>query len=540
MAVPTQRFKMRSVVLSCLLSILLLSTTLNSHRDIGCGGIPVVFANPAVTTTIARGIILSGNRSINTSITTYHASGTISSDNGDGKGRTTSCRFVNDGGDCSHASHTSSSLSLCLQPLTARSRFYLRILYRRRNWEEDNEYDDDEKDFNYRYINFCWESIRDTEKKMTLQSSLKCGTIHSSSKPENDTTVAIVASVPSTIRLKRKNRNKNDKVRLQSLALKIDLLSATMKAQNNEILLPRSIADFFRQEKAATSANITREDVTSLPGTRSDPFLFSSTSPTLPQLQPIIEISSHADPQVDLTGRWRPATSISRQDLMDYDKFLIACCSDQISYWTRKLLTSSSIVSRQEFVVKQLDEERIVEFTDIHPLSSKVWNRNIVTSRNPWNSSGSRLGKNSPAMAREDDVRLDSYRSYVNQLKDPQGDPVLIEAYWQENGTVHTSLLRKVVNDNDGDGSATRGWLQTRRYLFSGKNYLETHKEDLEEKKRVMVVETTYYSTLFPTETESTFEAPSQSQNNIGIDDHGEDIVTRMVWKWEHVNKPSS
>jgi hypothetical protein len=534
MAASTQRFKM------CSAFLLLLSPTLNIHNDSSaCSGFSVVFAEPAVATTIAHRIIRSGNHSVknNNSTSTCRASGMLAGDCGDGKDRSSNGHVVDEKGECNHVSRTSSSPLLCLHPLTARTDFYLRTLCRRQSWEEEeNEYyndGDDEKILKHRYIDYCWESIRDAE------TNIERGPMHTSSKPVQDTTVAVVASLPFTVRLNNNsnndndnNNNKNDRDGLQSLALKVDLLFATMKVQNSEIPLPLSIAELFKQQKVNLDSNTPEEDVTSLPGNRSESVLFSTTSSSTPsQLHPIIERPSRVDPRVDLTGRWRPATTVSSQDRTDYNEFLKACCSDKTSFWTRKLLTSSSIVSRQEFVVKQLDEGRILEFVDIHPLSSNVWNRTIVTNRDPENSSGSSL-----TMAREDDVKFDSYRSYVNRLKDPQGDPILIEAYWQENGTVHTSLLRKVDDSNDGDRSATQGWLQTRRYLYSGKNNLETDKqEDQEETKRVMVVETTYHSSLFPTLTEATLNALSKSKSNIEADDQGEDIATRMIWKWEEV-----
>merc|ERR1711935_676963 len=107
--------------------------------------------------------------------------------------------------------------------------------------------------------------------------------------------------------------------------------------------------------------------------------------------------------------------------------------------------------------------------------------------------------------------------------------------YWQENGTVHTTFLRKAANDNVGDHSANKGWLQTRRYLFSGNNHLESHEEEQDEKNRVMVVETIYYSSPFPIEMESTLRARSNSKSIIETNLQGEDTATKMIWKWEQV-----
>jgi len=526
---------MRSTFLPCLLPILLSLPTLNIYRDSTCGRFPSVFADPTATTTIARGILRVGNRPVIINTTACCASGIIASDyGGDVKDRNNTCRFIDDG-ECNSASHMSSSQSLCIRSLTTQSGFFLRTLYRHHNLEEENEYENDEKNSKYSTIDFCWDSIRDTGENMAPW------TIYSSYKQEHDTTVAVIASLPSTVRLNSSNSNSNnnkndeDKVRLQSLARKVDLLFSTRKVQNNEITLPRSISELYRREKSRPDLNTPDEAMSSLYSKRPIPLSMSSTSSTIPRLSSITKRLSRGDVRVDLTGRWRPAKSVSTQDLANYDEFLKACCSDSISYWTRKLLTSSSIVSRQEFVVKQLDEGRIVEFVDIHPLSSNVWNRTIVTSRNPMNSSGSRLGENSSLIATEHNINLDDYKCYANRLKDPQGDSVIVEAYWQENGTVHTSFLRKAANDNVGDHSAKKGWLETRRYLFSGYNHLETHEEEQDEKNRVMVVETIYHSTPFPVEIESTLKARSNSKSFIETNLQGEGTATKMIWKWEQV-----
>jgi hypothetical protein len=291
-----------------------------------------------------------------------------------------------------------------------------------------------------------------------------------------------------------------------------------MKVQNNEILLPQTLADIFSREKVMPHPNTPEEDMTNLPGNRSDAILSSSTASTMSHLEQIMARSSRADTRVDLTGRWRPSKTLSAQDLTDYDEFLKACCSDKLSYWTRQLLTSSSIVSRQECVVKQLEEGRILEFVDIHPMSSNVWNRTIMTGE-------------------KDDVSIDSHQSYVNRLKDFQGNPVLIEAYWQGNGTVHTSLLRKDVESNDVDFSADPGWLETSRYLYSGENDVSEAHDD---SARVMVVETTYHSNWFPQETEALVKALSKSKDGSEADKDGNGQATRMVWKWEEVIEPSS
>ena len=508
MAASTQRFKMHSALLSSLFSIALLSPTLKCHYDYACRGLPLVFAEAAARNIDARDMIRSGSHFGNNSTRTCHASGKIDINCDDRFRNNDTQSFDESGQDHYRASCTSSSVSLCLRPLTASSLLYLRTLYRHHDWEEENGfYDCNEKQFRHGYFEFCWQSFQEIEPKKKVESMV------ASSKSILNTALA---SRPSTVRLS--SNSKNDKMMgRQSLALKVDLLFATLKFRNNDITLPQSIAELLRNEKASPYSITPEEDAIGLHDER-----FSSTASTQSRLPITIEVSSRAASRVDLTGRWRPANTISAQDLTDYDEFLKACCSDKISYWTRQLLSSSSVVSRQEFVVKQFDEGRILEFVDVHPLASNVWNRTIVTSTSPKNN---RLGKNSSAMARQGDSKLDGRRSYANRIKGPQGNPVLVEAYWEENGTVHTSLLRMAVNDDNGEvDSDNQGWLQTRRYLYPGTSHFETrqHKED---KTRVMVVETTYHLTLYRTETETMLKAGRG----------GDTPSTKMVWKWEQV-----
>jgi len=300
----------------------------------------------------------------------------------------------------------------------------------------------------------------------------------------------------------------------------VDLLFATLKVQNNEISLPQSIAELLRDEKARPGSNSPGEDVMRLHDQ-----VFSPTASMKSRIPASIDLPSRAAAGVDLTGRWRPSKTISNQDLVDYNEFLKACCSDQLSYWTRQLLSSYSVVSRQEFVVKQFDEGNSLEFVDIHPLSSNVWNRTIITNGSPSNN---RLGTNSSSNATNCDSKFDGSRAYVNELKGPQGEPVLVEAYWEENGTVHTSLLRKVLDDDREDDSENQGWLQTRRYLFPGTNDFETQQG--EEDQKVMLVETTYYSTSYTAETDCWFNSHQRKDES----------STKMVWRWEQMDDSSS
>jgi len=473
-------------------------------------------------------------------------------------------RFERVGGESDFVSaHGGSSIvSLCLRSLNDRSRFYLQTLYRRRNLEKEryyhtHEYDETSK--SHGNIDFCWESIRDATIQQTIsQPGPKRGIsiVVSSSSSVKDNSISGVASHPSILRLER-NSNKwvKDKAWRQSLAQKMDLLFATKKVQNNEIALPRSIAGelYRRQEQTGHNKNYSARPTSHDDVTTATIQSGGSTPSALPLPKSIIGRSPRADSKIDLTGRWRPSKRISSQDLTDYDEFLKACCSDEFSYWTRKLVTSSSIVSRQEFFVNQSDGGRVFEFIDYHPMTTTVWNRTIVTSSSSSSSSsmvsgnndksiyGSSWGGNNAATAKEQETIGfgNSNQPYANRLDDPGGSPVIVEAYWQKNGTVYTSLLRKIANDNDEEEhSATMGWLQTSRYLSPGNGCDENDAgKNLGGKPRVMVVETTYYPALLPPANASVLLLQSKSGSDTETGHYYEDKATRMVWEWEEIDE---
>ncbi len=455
----------RSAFLSCLFSVALISPALNVPSSTStCDGFPVAFAEAAARSIVARGAIRDQNRNDHNDRITCNLSGTKATAWEEMFSDTTTQSLDVIGEEHNKSSYKSSSPSLCLRPSTVKSRVYLKTLFGHHYREDATESVDSVRNLKKDSFAICWQSVRDESKT------------HFESK------------VASSRTLKK----------LESLALKVDLLFATSKVQNNQIPLPRSISKLLRDEEGILAINLSDEGL----------------SPTPSHLPASIELPSRAAARVDLSGRWRPAQDISTQDLRDYGEFLTACCSDQISYWTRQLLSSYSVVSRQEFVVNQLDGGRRLEFVDVHPLSSVVWNRTIVTSERPENSLF--LGNNTKTIG----------TSYVNRLKGPQGDQVLVQAYWEEDGTVHTSLLRRVVDEQgEKENAENQGWLQTKRYLFPGPDSLETQQQNKDEDKRVMVVETTYHSTLNPTE-EAEWADDGSS--------------TTMVWRWEQVNKSTN
>mmetsp|Transcript_10957 Transcript_10957/g.26340 ORF Transcript_10957/g.26340 Transcript_10957/m.26340 type:complete len:532 (+) Transcript_10957:306-1901(+) len=531
MTLSEQQKKTRGAIPPCLVFIWILTTALIIYSCDGTSGIfQVVLADP-IPEAISCGIIRNGSPSLHSSTSTILKSRTRASGYDEWNTIENNVDLVKRHGENHNHLPESASQSLCLRSLTARSQIFLKTLYWNDSCDETYVYLDKSRDTDERFIDFCWETVRESQPKSTRRS------LPSPSKPEYDRVVAAGASLSSTILTDEREKLKNAKQSLQNVAQKVDLLFATRMVRNNEISLPLFIAEYYREEKGMPELLTLEEDATNASDKPSDPRLPTCKSPTVSQLRSTIDKSSYASHWVDLTGKWRPAQTISRQDLEDYNLFLTACCSDQISYWTRKLLTSSTIVSRQEFVVKQLDRGRIVEFVDIHPLSSNAWNRTIVTSRITGNRNRIRLGTNSPVVSREGNKKLDGFQPYKNRSNDPQGSKIVIEAYWQKNGTVHTSLIRKDCDHGDEDEHCvtSNGWLETKRYLISGKSGQDNFEMNQDERKAEMMVETIYHSTSFPTEANS-----SSNERRVDFDADGQDeaTTTRMLWKWEQVIEP--
>ena len=83
------------------------------------------------------------------------------------------------------------------------------------------------------------------------------------------------------------------------------------------------------------------------------------------------------------------------------------------------------------------------------------------------------------------------------------------------------------MNANSEEETDDQGWLQTRRYLLPLENNFETKQH--EEDKEVMMVETTYHSTSYPTDIDTCFEAEQDEDKS----------STKMVWRWEQVDESS-
>ncbi len=232
---------------------------------------------------------------------------------------------------------------------------------------------------------------------------------------------------------------------------------------------------------------------------------------------------------VDLSGTWRPILSKEFRD--GYDAFLRACGEP---YWTRKLVLNA--LAMYTLVIRQRQrpdhgntDDRgggDLELLDVTPIGS--WNRTLVssparrcasppspingtlTSSNKYNNTNNHHGGD--IVPWDDIMQMNEIDGvYVNELIDPQGDPVQIVSYWCEGGTVHQSFL-KSAKPRFQDVT-----FETRRYL------MEVGGGGLDEEGSILVCESIYHP-VAPS------SPPTSARNEASIeDDRGR---VSVVWKF--------
>ena len=128
---------------------------------------------------------------------------------------------------------------------------------------------------------------------------------------------------------------------------------------------------------------------------------------------------------VDLSGTWRPI--VTPEFKKEYDSYLLNCSE---SFMFRKAVVNG--IGYQRETIRQLDDGITLEITANNPAGN--WKRTLVAS--------------------------DKSQPLNTTITDPDGDQVVVEAWWEENGTSHKSLLR-------GKPRVQGGVFETVRYLES-------------------------------------------------------------------------
>lgn len=168
-----------------------------------------------------------------------------------------------------------------------------------------------------------------------------------------------------------------------------------------------------------------------------------------------------ASPITDLSGTWSPIVTPSFKS--QYDDYLKNCSQ---SFVFRKVVVNG--IEYQRETIRQLDQGQSLEIIAQNPAGN--WNRTLVASdiNNPLNTT----------------------------IVDPDKDTVNVEAWWEDNGTKHKSVLR-------GKPRVNGGVFETVRYL---------DKED----ENVLVCESTFL--------------PNESEGSSSSFKHG-----HIIWRFRRV-----
>ena len=143
-----------------------------------------------------------------------------------------------------------------------------------------------------------------------------------------------------------------------------------------------------------------------------------------------------AHPSTDLSGTWKPI--ITKEFQRNYDDYLERCGTN---YYFRKVCLAFCGTTRE--TIQQQDGGRVLRLTGTSPAGE--WDRSLL-------SSGADVG------SRDNGDDDGSYEEVYATFLDPDKEMVQVEAWWEDQGTIHTSFLR----DKPG---VCGGAFESRRYL---------------------------------------------------------------------------
>ena len=138
-----------------------------------------------------------------------------------------------------------------------------------------------------------------------------------------------------------------------------------------------------------------------------------------------------AHPNTDLSGTWKPIITPEFQH--NYDRYL-ECCGT--NYYFRKVCLSFCGTTRER--IRQQNQGRVLQLTGTSPAGQ--WDRSLLSSG---------------ADGHNDDG---TYEEVYATFLDPDRELVTVEAWWEDQGKVHTSFLRNKAG-------VCGGAFESRRYL---------------------------------------------------------------------------
>lgn len=132
-------------------------------------------------------------------------------------------------------------------------------------------------------------------------------------------------------------------------------------------------------------------------------------------------------PKVDFTGTWKPIVTEEFKD--EYESYLKKCAT---SVFFRKVVINFASTTRE--VIQHAESGRKLHFHGKTPVGS--WERTLV-------SSGA-------------DADSSHFEPHQTNFLDPDKERVYVEAWWEEDGTVHKSWLRGKPRVEGGAFESTR------------------------------------------------------------------------------------
>eukprot|EP00977_Amphora_coffeiformis_P016879 scaffold5357_cov208-Amphora_coffeaeformis.AAC.12 len=153
---------------------------------------------------------------------------------------------------------------------------------------------------------------------------------------------------------------------------------------------------------------------------------------------------------VDLSGTWKPIWTPEFKRA--YDRYLQNCGE---GLWYRKALLAAMSGLGSYEVYQQTANNTQLSITSVSPVKS--WQRVLGTSPHPPNE---KQENEDEKYNKNNNDGENTYDPIISSFRDPDGDMVHVEAWWEKGGTVHASILR-------GKPLVQGGTFETKRYLES-------------------------------------------------------------------------
>lgn len=285
---------------------------------------------------------------------------------------------------------------VCLQPYTSRSRVNLELLYYIRSSPDSPEVD----------TFSCWLPSDGTVLSPDLKTIEMSFDIETHKEDDSQDFVDLSGA---------DSEEEVSKMRFWSFFERFQELSETLRWTP---LTLKSLLKSYRDSQTVLSQRPKSNDM-------------AQSTDTIPTRQPTPDGFrwATADQNVDLSGTWKPI--MTQQFKNEYDLFLANC---NVSYLLRKVMVNG--VALQKERIEQRSQGRELELYAMNPAGA--WNRTLLAS-------GSEVG-------------FESFDPVHVKMVDPDGDEVEVEAWWEDDGTVHKSWLR-------GKEGFQGGVVESSRYL---------------------------------------------------------------------------